>query len=162
MKIATVFLAGAAMLGMAQAAQAAPKVSGKYAFISTALCQTLIKITKDAQQDVRGIDTPNGGIVSIDVGYIQFPDTAASSGDVSIESTGFEASAVRIEGSGFGVKPLNNSLQGQFTLTDTTFSLKVGNKTMLFTMSQGAGGKTINLLQKENATCINSVVATKQ
>jgi hypothetical protein len=97
---------------------------------------------------------------------MQFPAAAASSGAVSIESKGFEASAVRIDGSGIGVKPFNNSLEGQFTLTETAFALKIGARTLNFTMSYGdaAGGvaRTVYLVQKENATCINSIVATKR
>ncbi|HET7679191.1 MAG TPA: hypothetical protein VFK79_03540 [Xanthobacteraceae bacterium] len=166
MKMATGLLAGIAILATASAAQAAPKVSGRYAINSTAFCQTLITVSKDAEQDVSGINSPNNGTISSEVGYIQFPNTAASSGDVSIASKGFEASAVRINGAGFGVKPITNALGGSFSLTNTTFTLTVGSQNMVFTLAYGdvVGGvaRTLYLVQRESATCLNTVIATKQ
>jgi hypothetical protein len=138
MKFATGLAMGIAVLAFAPAVQAAPKVAGKYALISTALCQTLITVQKDGQQRLTAIVTPNGGgVISADVGYIQFPATAASSGNFSIASKGFEANAVRISGSGSGVKPFTVNMEGQFTATETELTLTVGAQTQTFILSYG-------------------------
>jgi hypothetical protein len=165
MKIATSILTGAALLAMAQAAQAAvPKVQGKYAYNSVSLCQALVTTNKDTQGKVTSVNPAQGGSISVDTGYITFPAVAASSGTMSVAGNGFGGDTVRINNSGVAIKPYSTNPSGTFTLTGTT--LTFAGQVFLMTYGNVVGGvaRTINLVQneKENPRCINSITATKQ
>lgn len=166
MKIATMILAGAATLAMAQAAQAAPKVSGKYAYTSTGMCQALISQNKNGTGAVTSVNPANGGTITSEVGYITFPAAASSSGNATVTGRGFEGNAVRISPNSTAptgnVLAINNNLSGTFSLTETTFT--IAGQTFLMSYGNVVSGvaRTIHLVQKETTRCINTITATKK
>ena len=175
MTIARSVWAGAALLAMAQAA-AAPLVSGKYALMTTSQCTGKFGTTTDTYRLGSGATAPAvktvnplaNGELNAGVGTITFPLTAASTGAASVELSLVSGSLLRINGGGNAMATHTETISGTFSLTNTTFTLtpSVG-PAMTWTMRPGnivtsGVARTLYMVRKEDANCLNTVTATKQ
>ena len=176
MTIARSVWAGAALLAMAQAAVAAPLVSGKYALMTTSQCTAKFSTTTDTYRLGTGATAPAvktvnplaNGELNAGVGTITFPLTAASTGAASVELSLVSGSLLRINGGGNAMATHTETISGTFSLTNTTFTLtpSVG-PAMTWTMRPGnivtsGVARTLYMVRKEDANCLNTVTATKQ
>ncbi len=179
MKIATIVWTGVALLAMAQAAQAAPpKVSGKYAMMIFTQCEARFTTTMDTYSKpgsttgpaVKSVNTFNSGELNISVGTLTFPATAASSGNASFEAFIVSGGSLRINNSGGAMATHTETAAGTFSITDTTFTFDPTGvePAMIWTFRAGniivSSGlaRTIYMVRRENARCVNAVTATKQ
>lgn len=176
MKITTALLAGVAMLAMAQAAHAAPpKVSGKYALMSFSQCQAQFTTTSDNYRRannttgpaVRTVNPAQNGEMNIAVGTITFPNSAASSGNASVEMNIVSGASLKINTSGGAVATHTETGSGPFVVTATEFRITLsGEPAMTWTMRAGnivnGVARTLYLVRRENAQCVNAITATKQ
>ncbi|MGQ0484527.1 MAG: hypothetical protein ACT4SY_04145 [Hyphomicrobiales bacterium] len=177
MKISTSVWTGVALLAMAQVAQAAPpKVSGKYAMMIFTQCQAGFTTTTDTYRLGTGATAPavksltpaGSGELNISVGTITFPATAASSGTASFEAYIVSGASLRINSTGGFIAPHTEAAPGTFSLTDTLFTFDPSGvePAMIWTFRAGnivSGlARTIYMVRRENARCVNAITATKQ
>lgn len=168
MKFATIAAVSIAVLAMGQAAQAvAPKPSGKFAFMGFAQCEARITTSKDPQGDVIAVNHPQSGLLSIENGYITFtPQTVgASKGNVLIQGrTMVEGGSLRVNNSGFAMQSVAEAnISGTYEFTDTTFTITIPQEGALqFAMTHANAGRTVYLVRREDARCLNAITATKQ
>lgn len=177
MKIATSILTGAALLAMAQAAQAVPpKPTGKYAFMGFNQCEARFNFsirnytTPGAGTDVgvKMISPAQSGTLSAETGYITFtPSTVgASSGNVVLTNRSqAQGGALRINNSRFPWTGGSEAdLNGTYSFTDTTFTITIPVQgTFTFAMTHANAGKTFYLVRHEAPDpCLNAITATKQ
>lgn len=176
MKIVTSVWTGMALLAMVQAAQAAaPLVSGKYALMDFTQCQAGFTTTTDnyvlgaggTAPAVKSVNPAGNGELSMGVGSLTFPATAASSGPVSFELNNVSGSSLRIGGSGAAIAVHPETGTGTYSFTDTTLTITptVG-LAMTWTMRPGnivsGVARTLYMVRRESAKCVNAVTATKQ
>ena len=177
MKIARGVLAGLTVLAMVQAAQAAPKVSGKYALMIHVQCNARIATQSDtfdkgggtsSGSAVTSVNSQENGELSIGVGTLTFPTTAASSGTANINLSFVGADVLRVNGGGSDVGTHAEAFNGTFLFTNTTFRFTpTGEPVMVWTMrfadvAPGGVARTLYLVRKEDASCLNAITATKQ
>src|SRR5262245_53549630 len=112
MRFASHFLAGAAVLFLAQAAEAAPpKVAGKYAVLVFEQCSSAFNVVTDTftkpgnktGPGVKGINSIGNGEFGIEVGTFTFPAAASAAGKASVALTNFSGDVLRINSGGSGV-----------------------------------------------------------
>ena len=116
---------------------------------------------------VRMVNPAKSGEMNIGVGTITFPIPAASSGTASLEINIVAGGALKINGSGGAVGIHTENISGPYVVTDTTFTFTpTGEPATTWTMRSGnivsGVARTLYLVRKENAQCINGLTATKQ
>ncbi|MGB7257858.1 MAG: hypothetical protein WBD48_07250 [Pseudolabrys sp.] len=111
--------------------------------------------------------TPTGasGMVSMSVGTVTFPATAASSGTATASSNETLGHSIRFPGDNGAISHhVNGAQQAAFSLTQT--SATIGGKTydMSFGNVQAGVARTINLIRQPGANeyCIDGMTLTKQ
>ena len=162
MKIATSVWMGVALLAMAQAAAAAPLVSGKYALMSFTQCEAKFTTTTNGSA-ITSVNPSNSGELNIGVGIITFPATAASSGNASLALTNVSGGSLRINTTGEAMATHTEAVSGTYSITNTAFTFTpTGEPPMIWTMRPGNGVRTLYMVRRENARCVNAVTATKQ
>jgi hypothetical protein len=177
MKIATIVWTGVALLAMAQAAEAAPpKVSGKYALMIFTQCQARFTTTIDTYSKpgnttgpaVKSVNPFDIGELNMGVGTITFPATAASSGTASFEAFIVSGGSLRVNTTGGAMTTHTEAPPaGPYSFTDTTFTFTPGGEpAMTWTIRPGnivsGVARTLHMVRRENARCVNAVTATKQ
>lgn len=166
MKIAMLVGVGAALLGLAGTAQAAPpKASGKYALMIFTQCEARITTTGSP---VTSVNLAQSGELSVGVGSFTFPAVAASSGNASVEMVIVAGGSLRVNNSGNAMAPHTETHAGTFAFTNTTFSFDAAGATPAMTwtarfadISVGVA-RTIYLVRREDARCVNAITATRQ
>jgi len=171
------FWAAVALLALAQAAQAAPKVSGKYVLMVFTQCEASLTTTMGSYLKpgntqapaVRLINPAQSGEMNIGVGSITFPTVVAgvSAGNASFEAILVSGGVLRVNTSGNPMAAHAETAAGPFLFTNTTFRFTpVGEPAMIWTMRAGniVGGiaRTLYLVRREDARCVNAITATKQ
>ena len=174
MTISTRLLTAMAFLVMAQAAQAAPKVSGKYALMQFIQCGATIdtntgNFAKPGGGSAPAVETLTSGTgeIAIAVGTITFPSAAVSSGNASIEMSFVGGDVLRVDGNGSPVGTQTQNQQGTFALSNTSFSFTPNGQpaetwTMRFADLAGGVARTFYLVRREDAKCLQAITATKQ
>jgi hypothetical protein len=178
MKIATIAWTGVTLLAMAQAAEAAPpKVSGKYALMIFTQCEARFTTTTDTYRLGTGATAPavksvnpfNNGELNMGVGTITFQvTTPASSGTASFEAFLVSGGSLRVNTTGEAMATHTEAPPaGPFSFTDTTFTFTPGGEpAMTWTIRPGnivsGVARTLHMVRRENARCVNAVRATKQ
>ena len=179
MRFSTSVWAGVALLAFAQGAQAAaPTVSGKYAVMIFEQCTAAFNAptatfakpgSGGSGPAVTGINTINNGEIGIEVGTFTFPSAASTSGAASVALTHVHGDALRVNSSGPAVTVKTESLNGTFSLTATTFSFTpTGQSQMVWTASYGninpPNGlvRTVYMVRKDGASCLQGITLTKQ
>jgi hypothetical protein len=177
MKIAMSFWAAVALLAVAQAAQAAPKVSGKYVLMVFTQCEARFTTTMGnyltpgptTAPAVRAINPAQSGELNIGVGSITFPNIPAgvSLGNASFEAILVSGGALRINSSGNAMAAHAETAAGPFSFTNTAFTFRpVGEPAMSWAMRAGnivsGVARTLYLVRREGAGCVNAITATKQ
>lgn len=111
--------------------------------------------------------TPNGGagMMSMSVGTVTFPATAASSGTATSSLSEILGHAIRVPGDNGAIgRHVNGAQQATFSFTQTTAT--IGGKTydMSFGNVQAGVARTINLIRQPGANeyCIDGQTLTKQ
>jgi hypothetical protein len=102
--------ATAAICVMASAAQAGPKLNGKYAFHATTFCAGTLRVFKDTAvkqvqpngstviaQYATDVATTQGGMISANIGYITFNSPITGQATIT-GSTLVEGAALRVQG----------------------------------------------------------------
>lgn len=171
------FWAAVALLALAQAAQAAPKVSGKYVLMIFTQCEARFTTTmgnylkpgSTTAPAVAAINPAQSGELNIGVGSITFPAVAASTGNASFEAILVSGGSLRINSSGNPMAAHPETAAGPFSFTNTTFTFTpVGEPAMTWTMRFGdivastGVARTLYLVRREDARCVNAITATKQ
>ena len=158
MRIASMMTIFCAMVATHSADAAPPKPTGKYALHSISNCQARITTTS-SEGNVTSVNPVDSGLFSADIGYITFrPSLAgASSGTAVLSGHMVEGSALRVGASGMAMRQVDNSLSGAYSFTETTFTIKG----MVFQMVHANGGRTIHLLRRESAKCLNIITASR-
>ena len=177
MKIPMGFWAAVALLAVAQAAQAAPKVSGKYVLMVFTQCEARFTTTMGSYLKpgpttapaVATINPAQSGELNIGVGSITFPTVV---GGTSLGSASFEAilvsgGALRINTTGNPMAAHAETAAGPFSFTNTAFVFRpVGEPAMTWAMRAGnivsGVARTLYLVRREDAGCVNAITATKQ
>jgi hypothetical protein len=171
MKIPMRVLTGvaAAVLAMAQTAQAAPKVSGKYALMVFTQCEARFTTTTGSGGAVTSVNPSQSGELNIGVGSFTFPAVASSAGNASAEMVLVAGGSLRINNSGNAMAAHTEALAGTFSFTNTTFTFDPAGAAppmtwvMRFGDVLGTGvAKTLYLVRREDARCVNSITATRQ
>jgi hypothetical protein len=175
MTIPKIALTGVALLAMAQTAEAAPKVSGKYALMIFVQCGARIATTTanfakpggGSAPAVASLTSQENGELTIGVGTFTFPSTAASSGSASVELNLVGGDVLRVNGSGSSVGTHTENHAGTFAVTNTSFTFTpTGESAMVWTMRFGdlvsGVARTLYMVRQEDPKCINAVTATKQ
>lgn len=172
MKIATSIWTGVALLAMAQAAHAAPLVSGKYALMTFSQCQAGFTTTIDSYMraaggtgpGVKSVNPTGSGELNIGVGTITFPAIAASSGPASLELYIVAGGSLKINSSGGAMAAHTETATGTFSITATSFTFDPDGvePAMIWTIRPANSARTLYMVRKEDAKCINAVTATKQ
>lgn len=162
MKIVTSIWTGITLLAMAQAAQAAPAVSGNYALMSFTQCEAKFTTTTNGTA-ITSVNPSQSGELGIGVGIITFPVTAASSGNASLAMSNVSGGSLRINLTGNAMATHPEAVSGTYSFTDTAFTFTpTGEPAMTWTMRPGNGVRTLYMVRRENARCVNAVTATKQ
>lgn len=172
MKIATSIWTGVALLAMAQAAQAAPLVSGKYALMTFSQCQAGFTTTIDSYMraaggigpGVKSVNPTGSGELNIGVGTITFPTIAASSGIASLELYIVAGGSLKINSNGSAMAAHTETATGTFSITATSFTFDPdgAEPAMIWTIRPANSARTLYMVRKEDAKCVNAVTATKQ
>jgi len=177
MKIATSVWTGMALLAMAQGAQAAvPLVSGKYALMTFSQCEAKFTTTTDnyvlgvggTAPAVKTVNPMQSGELNIGVGSLTFPTVAASFGPASLEMYIVAGGSLRINATGGAMAAHTEAMSGTFSFpTATTFSFTpTAGTAMTWTIRPGnivsGVARTLYMVRKENAQCVNAITATKQ
>jgi hypothetical protein len=175
MTIPKIALTGVALLAMAQTAEAAPKVSGKYALMIFVQCGARIATTTanfakpggGSGPAVASLNSPDSGEIAIGVGTLTFPSTAASSGSASLELSYVGGDVLRVNGSGSPVGTHTENHAGTFAVTNTSFTFTPsGEAAMVWTMRFGdlvsGVARTLYMVRQEDPKCLNALTATKQ
>jgi hypothetical protein len=182
MKITTGLLAGVAVLAMAQTADAAPKVAGKYVLMSFTQCRADFTTTTannyrlsdgGTGPAVRSLNSVESGEINIAVGSITFPDAASSAGSgATLEMSIVAGASLKINAAGGAVATHTENVTGTFTVTDNSFTFDPNGADPAMTWTMRAGNfantnlngvaRTLYLTRRENAKCISAVTATKQ
>ncbi len=177
LKIATSFWAAVALLALAQAAQAAPKVSGKYVLMVFTQCEARFTTTMGnyltlgttTAPAVRAINPAQSGELNIGVGSLTFPTAVlgVSAGNASFEAILVSGGALRINSSGNPMAAHAETAAGPFSFTNTTLTFRpVGESVMTWTMRAGnivnGVARTLYLVRRGDARCLNAITATKQ
>lgn len=177
MKVPTSFWAAVALLAVAQAAQAAPKVSGKYVLMVFTQCEARFTTTlgnyltspTTGAPAVRTINPAQSGEMNIGVGSITFPNLPAgvSVGNASFEAILISGGALRINNIGNAMAAHPETAAGPFSFTNTTFTFRpVGEPAMTWNVRAGnivsGVARTLYLVRREDARCVNAITATKQ
>ena len=176
---ATRLMAGAALLAgsiafapVTPAAAAAPKVSGKYALLSWSLCQA--KFTTKSRDyklpnnttgpAVQEIDPAGMGEILVETGYVTFTpmSVGATSGTFAGSTTVISGSALAIDASGSPVAKKTESFSGNYSATDTSFTLQSDVFAMTYGDVAAGLAKTINLVRKESPACLSALSFTRQ
>ena len=170
MKIPMRVLTGvaAAVLAMAQTAQAAPKVSGKYALMVFTQCEARFTTTSGSGS-VTSVNPSQSGELNIGVGTFTFPAIAASAGSASLEMVIVSGGSLRINNFGNAMAAHTETPAGTFSFSNTVFMFKpTGEPVMVWTMrfadvvpATGVA-RTLYMVRREDARCVNSITATKQ
>jgi hypothetical protein len=167
MKNAAIVWTGLALLAMAQAAHAAPpKVSGKYVLMSLTQCEA--RFTATGTNPVNSVNPSQSGELNMGVGTFTFPAVAASSGNGSLELVIISGGSLRVNNSGNAMSGHTEAVAGTFAFSNTAFAFDPtgAEPVMSFAMRFGdvVGGvaRTLYLVRRENAQCVNSITATKQ
>jgi hypothetical protein len=176
LKILMSFWAAVALLAVAQAAQAAPKVSGKYVLMIFTQCEARFTNTMGSYlkpgpitaSAVATINPAQSGELNIGVGSITFPTVAGgvSAGNARFEAILVSGGALRINRTGSAMATHAETATGPFSFTNTTFTLTpIGEPAMTWTMRAGniVGGvaRTLYLVRREDARCVNAITATR-
>ena len=168
MKNATIVLTGVALLAMAQAAQAAaPKVSGKYALMIFTQCQAGFTTTTNGTA-ITSLTPAGNGELNISVGTITFPTPAVPTGTATFEAYIVSGASLRINGAGSAMGVHLENATGTFSFpTATTFRFTpTGEAANTWTIRPGntvsGVARTLYMVRRENAKCVNAVTATKQ
>ena len=166
LKIPTSFWAAVALLALAQAAQAAPKVSGKYVLMVFTQCEAKFTTTMGnyvtpgttTAPAVRTVNPAQSGELNIGVGSITFPAVAAAStGNASFEAILVSGGALRINNSGNAMAAHAETAAGPFSFTNTAFVFRpVGEPAMTWAMRAGdimtsGVARTLYLVRREDA-----------
>jgi hypothetical protein len=162
-----VFAVAGLALVTAQPAQAAPKVSGKYALMTLTQCEA--RFTTTGTAPVNSVNPSQSGELSMGVGSFTFPSAAASAGNASVEIVIVAGGSLRVNNSGNTMSVHNETPTGTFSLTNTQFTFDPTDAPpMVWTMrfadvvaSTGVA-RTLYLVRKEDARCVNAITATKQ
>lgn len=177
MKLTSAFVTGAlVMLAIAPATPvhaAAPKVSGKYSLTGSVSCQAKFTTTSRNYKlptaspasgpAVWELSPGNLGQISIEAGYVTFtPGPGITSGTFSGTSTSISGSALAINAAGQPMKQKNDVFSGNYSATDTTFT--IGGDTFVLSFGNVVSGvaRQINLVRRESATCANALSFTRQ
>ena len=175
MTIPKIALTGVALLAMAQTAEAAPKVSGKYALMIFIQCGAKIATTTanfakpggGSAPAVASVTQQGTGEIAIAVGTITFPSTAASSGSATLEMSQVGGDVLRLDGNGSPVGTDTQNDAGTFAVTNTSFTFTpTGGAAEVWTMRYAdlvsGVARTLYLVRREDANCLNAITATKQ
>jgi hypothetical protein len=176
MKIATSVWTGVVLLAMVQAAQAAPLVSGKYALMTFSQCQAGFTTTTDTYRlgtgttapAVKSVNPAGSGELNIGVGSITFPAIAAASGPASLELSIVAGASLKINSSGGAMAVHTETLSGTFSVTATSFTFDPSGVEPPMTWAMRPGNivsgvaRTIYMVRREDARCVNAITATKQ
>jgi hypothetical protein len=166
-------LAGAALLVSATAGQtAAPKISGKYAFLSSTFCEAQLTLKKDNQGKVTDVLISRSGLLSSNVGYITFTPTSNAAGDAVITgSTMVEGGALRVNNNGFNwTQKTDNVPSTPYSFTATTFTFGDQTYKMVFSEADTTSGffRQVYLMRRAsndnntNPDCVEIISANKQ
>jgi hypothetical protein len=169
MKIPMRVLTGvaAAVLAMAQTAQAAPKVSGKYALMVFTQCEA--RFTTTGSAPVNSVNPSQSGELGVGVGTFTFPAIPASAGSASLEMVIVSGGSLRVNNSGNAMTTHTETPAGTFSFSNTVFMFKpTGEPVMVWTIrfadvvpATGVA-RTLYMVRREDARCVNSITATKQ
>jgi hypothetical protein len=153
-------------------AQNPPFLQGKYAFVSTEICEANFTFgTTGLNNATKDLAQKYAGSMSMTTGYITFTPTGdATGGTFSLTSTVIGGGALRmnISGSTWASAPFGNS--GTYAATATTFTLNGQAYTMTFSsVSSNTGlANTINLIYMDptspdgNLDCVVNTTATRR
>jgi hypothetical protein len=152
------------------ATAAAPKVVGKYAFMSWNLCQANFNTTSNSYRLANGTTGPgvqtvnpldNGGL-SVSVGVFTFPDRPASSGQASRSMILVSGAALRINGGGPLMTRSALNERGAFSLTAKIFNFKSETYEIAVANVIDGVAQTVYMVRRQNDRCLLAVSATKQ
>ena len=168
MRTHTCLGAMSALLLSATAAFAATGPSGKYAFISSEMCEAKLTVSKDNNGKVISVGLTQPGLMSGGVGYITFTPKSASGGNAAVTgSTLIEGGALRVGAFAFNwAQKANNKPATPYSFTATTFTF--GGMVYRYVGSNLAGGffRNVYLARRDtaggNTNCVNVISATKQ
>jgi hypothetical protein len=170
MKIPTSVFTGVAvaLLAMAQAVEAAPKVSGKYALMVVTQCEARFTTTS-ASRSVTSVNPSQSGELNIGVGTFTFPAIPASAGSASLEMVIVSGGSLRVNNSGNAMTAHTETPAGTFSFSNITFTFDPTGAALPMTWTMRfadvvAGGvaRTLYMVRREDARCVNSITATKQ
>ena len=147
---------------------AASGPSGKYAFVSTEMCEPQLTVTKDGNGKVTNVALSKSGMMAGGAGYVTFAPTSASGGTATVTgSVLIEGGALRVGATGFSWhQKTDNHPSTPYSFTATTFTF--GGKVYRIVGSNLASGfyKNVYLVRRDtsdgNANCVNMISATKQ
>ena len=117
---------------------------------------------------VTSVNSAQSGELSVGVGSFTFPAVAASTGNASAEIVIVGGGSLRVNNSGNAMAAHTETPAGTFVVTNTTFTFDPAGAapamtwTARFANISASVARTIYLVRREDARCVNAITATRQ